>query len=290
MSLTSGQLAQIACLFEVTARKPGNVHRFCDFADTNYLDFVLSAAAIVGPLDRARQIGLGPCVLEAVEATRQVVATNTNLGMILLLAPLAAVPDGIELERGVESVLAATTIDDAGFVYRAIRLARAGGLGQVADQDVASEPTVPLRDAMRLAADRDLVARQYANGYAEVFQLALPALRAALSAPQPLEMAIVTSFLTLLAQRPDTLIARKRGSFEASEASRGAAEVLASGWPEAPAAEPALDAFDAWLRAEGHARNPGTTADLVTAALFAALRDGTIKLPTSFGLATKGKY
>src|SRR4051795_7320508 len=91
---TPGLLAQVACLMEVTARKPGNVHRGADFPDLHFLDFLLSAAAIAGPLDRAAAEGVGTAVLAAVQSTRRVVSTNTNLGMILLLAPLAAVPAG----------------------------------------------------------------------------------------------------------------------------------------------------------------------------------------------------
>ena len=227
-----GLLAQMACLMEVTARKPGNVHRGVDFEDSHFLDFLLSAAAIAGPLDRARKIGVGRAVREAVEATRRVVATNTNLGMVLLLAPLAAVPDERTLPEGIAAVLAATTIDDARDVYQAIRQARPGGLGTVADQDVAGEPTVTLLQAMRLAADRDLVARQYANDYREVFHEALPALQSALAAGQPLETAIVAAYLAVLAHHPDTLIARKRGWEEARAVSHRAADVLAAGWPE----------------------------------------------------------
>ncbi|MBX6315897.1 MAG: triphosphoribosyl-dephospho-CoA synthase [Isosphaeraceae bacterium] len=273
-SLSPGQLAQVACLLEVSARKPGNVHRFRDFEDATYLDFVLSAAAIAGPLDGVRRLGVGATVLGAIEATRRLVATNTNLGMVLLLAPLAAVTEGIGLREGVAAVLEGLTIEDARLVYRAIRLAQPGGLGTASEQDVATEPTVTLRDAMCLAADRDAIARQYANGFAEVFAIALPALQAALAAGEPLEAAIVTAYLTLLARVPDTLIARKLGPAMAAEASRRAAEALEAGrTPEA------LAALDAWLRADGHARNPGATADLTTAALFVALRDGTIGLP-----------
>jgi triphosphoribosyl-dephospho-CoA synthase len=280
-----GLLAQIACMMEATARKPGNVHRFRDFDDSGYLDFLLSAAAIAGPLDRACEAGVGQTVRAAVEATRGVVATNTNLGMILLLAPLAAVPAEVTLRDGVAAVLAATTVDDARHVYRAIRRARPGGLGTAADQDVAGEPTVTLRQAMQLAADRDLVARQYAVDYRDVFEEALPVLRSGLAAAYPLETAIIAAHLGLLANHPDTLIARKRGGDEAREASRRAAGVLAAGWPETPRGRTACDELDAWLRADGHARNPGSTADLVTSALFAALRDGTIPLPRPIGPA-----
>lgn len=281
--LSPGRLAQLACLLEVTARKPGNVHRFRDFDDVSYFDFVLSASAIADPLDHVRVIGVGEAVLRAVEATRRLVATNTNLGMILLLAPLAGVAADEPLTTGVLPVLRETTRDDARWVYRAIRLAMPGGLGVVDAEDVVGEPTVTLLESMRLAAGRDLVARQYANGYLEVFRVALPALRSSLGEGRPLETAIVASALALLAGHPDTLIARKRGVVEAHEASRRAAEVLALGWPVAPAGLALLEDFDLWLRAEGHSRNPGATADLVTAALFAALRDGTIPLPMAAG-------
>jgi triphosphoribosyl-dephospho-CoA synthase len=278
-SMGPGQLAQIACLLEATARKPGNVHRYRDFDDTHYLDFLLSAAAIAEPLGCAPVTPVGATVLRAVQATRRLVGTNTNLGMILLLAPLAAVPIGQELREGVAMILGATTKEDAALVYRAIRLARPGGLGKVEAQDVSDEPTITLLEAMRLAADRDLVARQYATGYADVFDHALPSLQAAIRQGHSLETAIIFAYITFLAHRPDTLIARKLGEATALEASARAASVLRVGWPDNSEGIEALAAFDDWLRANGHARNPGAAADLITAALFAALRDGTIELP-----------
>lgn len=272
---SAGTLAQVACLLEATARKPGNVHRFADFDDASYLDFALSAQAIGPAMDEARDIGVGRAALAAVEATRRVVSTNSNLGMILLLAPLAAAHEvGFDLESGVIRVLDGLTIDDARYAYRAIRLASPGGLGSAGDQDVKDEPTVSLLDAMRLASDRDLVARQYATGYADVFRLALPSLRSALMRGVSLEDAIIHSYLTSLKQSPDTLIARKRGIEVAQEVSRRAAEALDSG---------DFASFDDFLRQDGHARNPGATADLMAAALFAALAEGTIALPRPSG-------
>ncbi|MDB5352847.1 MAG: mdcB [Planctomycetota bacterium] len=272
---SSGLLAQIACVMEVTARKPGNVHRFRDFDDATYLDFLLSAAAIAAPMDEARSLGVGRTVLASVEATRRVISTNTNLGMILLLAPLAvAYESGGDLASSVANVLDVLTVDDARFAYQAIRLARPGSLGRSDEEDVADEPTISLRDAMRLAADRDLVARQYANGYADVFGLALPALRSVLIDGRSLEDAIIHAYLTVLARHPDTLILRKRGPLLAAEASRLAADALTTG---------SVDTLDAFLRSDRHALNPGATADLICAALFAALADGTMALPRPSG-------
>jgi triphosphoribosyl-dephospho-CoA synthase len=280
-ALPVGLCAQAACLLEVTARKPGNVHRFRDFDDATLIDFLLSAAAIGPVLERTRERRVGETVLAAVRATRRVTAGNTNLGIVLLLAPLAAVPPGEELSAGVEGVLARLDREDARLVYQAIREAAPGGLGNAPEQDVRDEPTLSLREVMALAAGRDLVARQYANGFREVLGEGVPALRAALERAGWLEYAIITCQMHLMAKFPDTLIARKRGRAEAEQSAALALRVLEAGWPDRPAVSP-LAELDHWLRAEGHGRNPGTTADLVTACLFAALREGIITLPQRF--------
>src|SRR5271166_4419805 len=152
--------ALTGCLWEVSARKAGNVHRFADFHDLTYLDFVLSAAAMAPVLQADLDKPLGVTILDAIRATRDWVQTNTNLGIVLLMAPLSKCEPG-HWRSQLEAKLAATTIDDARYVYEAIRLANPGGLGKVSDQDVAGQPTQTLQEVMTLAADRDLVARQY---------------------------------------------------------------------------------------------------------------------------------
>ena len=274
-----GLCAQVACVWEATARKPGNVHRYRDFDDAGYVDFLLSAAALAPVLATACQRPVGATVLEAVRATRRVVRTNTNLGIALLLAPLAAVPAGEDLRAGVERVLAALTVEDARLAYEAIRQAAPGGLGHVTEQDVAAEPTRTLREVMALAAGRDLIARQYASSYTEVFDDGAPAVFAGLGLSGSVEGAVIHAHLTLMARHPDTLIARKRGPAEAAEAAARARMVLEEGWPHRPAGRAALAELDDWLRAEGNGRNPGATADLIAACLFVLLREGTIPLP-----------
>jgi triphosphoribosyl-dephospho-CoA synthase len=270
-----GLCAQVACVWEATARKAGNVHRYRDFDDASYVDFLASAAAIAPVLTTACHRPVGETVLECVRATRSVVRTNTNLGIILLLAPLAAVPPDEPLRTGVSRVLNALTVADAERVYEAIRLASPAGLGRAPEQDVYdAAPTQTLREVMALAAGRDLIARQYVNGFAEVWDDGVPALLTGLRVKQSLEGAILFAQLTLLAKHPDTLIRRKCGLAEAQEASRRAAAVLAG--------REAFADFDAWLRAEGRRRNPGTTADLLAACLFILLREGTIQLPLAY--------
>src|SRR4051812_4787350 len=152
--MSAGLYAQLACIWEATARKPGNVHRFLDFDDATYLDFILSAAASAPLLEDVAKRGVGATVLAGVEARRRLVPTNTNLGILLLLAPLAAVPPGADLAAGVVRILDGLTLDDSRAVFQAIRLAQPGGLGRASDQDVNAEPTLPLRQVMTLAADR----------------------------------------------------------------------------------------------------------------------------------------
>lgn len=281
MPPSPGLCAQVACVWEVMARKPGNVHPGCAFADMTCQDFLLSALAVGPVLDAAAGHGVGVTVLEGVRATRRVVQTNTNLGILLLLAPLAAVPPGQELRAGLSRVLDGLDVEDARAAFEAIRLARPGGLGSVAEQDVGEAPTEPLGRVMALAAGRDLIARQYVDGFREVFEDGVPALREALGRAGRLEGAIISAHLRLMASHPDSLITRKRGRAEAEEAARRAAAVLEAGWPGTEAATAALAGLDTWLRADSNARNPGTTADLVAASLFVALREEVIRLPLS---------
>ncbi len=225
-----GLCAQLACIWEATARKPGNVHRYQDFEDVRYLDFIVSAAAIAPVMETARDRSVGETVLEAIRATRRVTATNTNLGIVLLLAPLAcasAHSTGLSLQITLKAVLCSLDEADSVAVYEAIRLAVPGGLGRVAEQDVHDRPTMGLRQVMGLAADRDLIARQYDNWFEDIFLFGLSQLEHGLTLAGDLERAIIYCQLQLLKAFPDSLIQRKRGIDEAAEACDLARRVLA---------------------------------------------------------------
>lgn len=272
--------AQLACVLEASAEKPGNVTPRHDFDDTSYEDMLRSAIALGPVLGGAAERGVGETVLAAVQATRAVAGANTNLGIALLLAPLARaalgapVPDNVPLRERAAAVLGALTVDDARAAYAAIRLAGAGGLDAPVEHDVRDDPRATLREAMVAAAGRDAIAAEYAGDFALTFELGAPALGDALDAGLAPRDAAVELALRLLAVVPDTLIARKRGVAVAERVSAGAARVLAAGGVRSEAGRRALDAFDRSLREHGNALNPGTTADLVTAVLFVALLEG----------------
>lgn len=251
--------AQLACLLEASAPKPGNVSPGRHFSDARFEDFLASAAAI-GPAFAA-ELPLGAMIHAAIRATSRWTRSNTNLGIVLLLAPLAqAARSERPLRDALRDILAATTVDDAREVYAAIRLAQPGGMGTVDHQDVSAEPSVTLMEAMRLAAERDTIAAEYVDGYPVTFDVGLPAIIAARSEGLDWEAATVKTFLALLAAIPDSHIARQHGHATAVAVSDRARAVVD------------VADFDRHLRTAG--LNPGTTADLTAAALFVALLTG----------------
>lgn len=304
---------RLACVWEATAAKVGNVHPTAAFADCGYVDFC-RAAEEVAPLlagpdnkrpgdgrhDNDERLGsderpgnderpgsdeqraalagganagspsLGDRVLAAITATRAVTTANVNLGIVLLIAPLAMARDRADVRR----VLAALTSADGAKVYRAIAIAGAGGLDSDPvdprwDVATAAPEAIDLIAAMRLARDRDRIARQYAEDFADFFDNVLPVVEAELAATDELGEAIVRAQLRLLAAEPDSLILRKCGAGIADEVCRRAAAC----WAAADAAHRAQrESLDRWLREDGNRRNPGTTADLIAAALYWLIR------------------
>jgi triphosphoribosyl-dephospho-CoA synthase len=282
-----GLAAQLACLLEASAPKPGNVSPGHHFSDLRYEDFLASALAIGAPLATAGEQSVGATIRASIQATTQWSPSNTNLGIVLLFAPLARAASmmgsdpftarhsrGLTLQDAVRHVLDATTIDDAREVYAAIRLARPGGLGRAEAQDVSTEPTMTLLEVMRLAAHRDTIASEYATGFEITFGAAVPALERARRDGLPWDEAVVETFLTVLAAVPDTHIARRSGQELADDVTVRAQRVLAQGGVRSDAGRQAIEDMDRSLRDEKNSGNPGTTADLTAAAIFVVLLGG----------------
>lgn len=270
--------AQIAGLLEVNACKPGNVTRFQNFEDCNFEDFLVSTVAIGPAFREAVHAPVGGTILRAVKDTHMLVGTNTNLGMMLLLAPLAKAaglghPDGLRM--AVMEVLETLTIADARLAFEAIRIAGPAGMGKVGECDVSDEEIgVTLRDAMKLAQDRDAVAREYITGFEISFEIGYPTLHQYWKQGRRLSEAILQTFLTILANVPDSLIARKNGMVVAEHVSGLAREILERGGIFSDSGEQDFLRLNHILRDRRHLMNPGTTADLVAAALFVLLSEG----------------
>lgn len=263
-----------ACELELQALKPGNVHVYAEGHGMGVQDFrtsaLVSAAALTEPT-----LALGERMLIAVTATREAVACNTNLGIVLLAGPLLAAAQarrpGEGLRRAVARVLEHTTRKDADCAYRAIRMAAPAGLGVAPEQDVNGAPDVDLRQAMIQAAHRDRIALQYRSVFPDVFEFALPRLRDLQLRWNDPTWAVAGVYMELLARHPDTHVARKYGAEIAASLChkvRPLAEDF-TGAREPAAFTDRLMELDRKFKCAGI--NPGTTADLTVATVLAGV-------------------
>ncbi|MEP9373995.1 triphosphoribosyl-dephospho-CoA synthase [Mesorhizobium sp. KR1-2] len=258
-----------ACRQEIDALKPGNVHRFADGHRMTTEQFLTSARVSSAPLTDS-ELSLGSRIREAVRATRDAVGTNTNLGIVLLCAPLAAAAamEGADLRANLRRVLDAIDLDDTAAVFEAIVLASPGGLGEAPKHDVHERPTAGLLEAMREASGRDRIGSQYVTGFADIFEAGLPAVWAAVARGEHGMWPAVHAYLEFLTAFPDSHILRKHGA-EIAEAVRAEATSVRREFQAAGDEKTRIEvllAFDARLKARDI--NPGTSADLTVACLL----------------------
>lgn len=285
LQYTAGQLASWVCQLEVAASKPGNVHRGADFEDVTLVDFLSSGIALGSAIDSQPPTGgTGSMILSAVERTNLVAKTNTNLGMVLLICPLAKLVQRAESidPQSIAAEIDAITGAESQAVYQAIAKAKAGGLSRVDSHDINDAGSTPERiiDAMEIASDRDMVAKQYCCGYADVIEFVLPAIEEGLQRFGKISLGIVWAHVKTMARFPDSLISRKLGDPVARKSSSMAAQCL----EQLTNADDddfwrSVGDLDFWLRSDGHRRNPGTTADLIAAALYVGLANDCFEMP-----------
>ncbi len=205
---------EYACEIELRAFKPGNVSIYADGHDMTVEDFRVSARQSAEPITNS-QYSLGERIYYAVKATREAVGCNTNLGIILLCAPLIVAAENVkptdELRTKLAEVLANTSVEDAEWVFRAIALAAPGGLGESETQDVAEKPGVTLTQAMALAQERDRIARQFTTNYKDVFEFLVLRYNISFNRWGDAEWSAVAVYAAMLAKYPDSHIERKYG-------------------------------------------------------------------------------
>ncbi len=266
------------CWLDIHALKPGNVSVYSDGQGLVVDDFLSSTRASAEPIT-APDLSLGERILNAAQSTYDAVGTNTNLGIILLISPLIqalyAMNDSsvIRVENfqsQLHEILDATSLNDSVKVYQAIRLMNPGGMGEKEDQDVSKEPDVSLLKTMQIASSWDRIAAQYSNSFKEVFHFGLPKFRSLLHRWQDEKWATTGLFMSYLSQFPDSLIERKYGVLKAKEISDMIRDLemdlcrsdLPGGY------EAQLIKIDNQLKRD--LINPGTTADLTAASIFAS--------------------
>lgn len=274
--LTSEQLAKTyktACMAELQALKPGNVHVFSDGHGMTIHDFIKSAD-VTADIIAKPTLTLGERVLYALSATQQAVGQNTNLGMLLLCGPLIHASLHVDFNQSflqnLRNTLNQLTVNDAEFVAKAIVLANPAGLGSVSLHDVHQKPTVTLLEMMRAAQNDDQIAWQYANCYQDIIGFGVTRYVEAMTKWQNSAWATTALYLGFLTHNPDTHVTRKYGEVAANALMQEAAEFEKMYWAtENPKlVQKHLLDWDASLKQRGI--NPGTSADLTVATLLAA--------------------
>lgn len=257
---------------EIEAFKPGNVSVYADGHDMTVKDFITSAN-VSAPLLCQPQASLGQRVLESVKATQAAVGCNTNLGMLLLFAPIimaaeAEFNDVNRLRQNLESTLSLLTQSDAEQVYEAIRIANPGGLGKVDSEDVSEAPKCSLMEAMKLASNRDTVALQYTNNFKEIFESGYSTIKCFDQSWNSVKWSTVSCYLMFMTSTADSHIKRKYGA-QIAEQIRKKSGVIAEKFHKASEPESEINlirGFDEELKAENY--NPGTCADLTAASIL----------------------
>jgi triphosphoribosyl-dephospho-CoA synthase len=299
---------QLAILLEINAPKPGNVHRNANFHKTHYEHFLASTVAIASSLKtattkgiqvaegkiRTADIGIGEIIKDAVQRIDSWQhGGNTLLGTIILLIPMAAAAgktmkenngtiDLTKLRTNMKAIVTATTPEDAVAVYEAIAIAKPGGLNkaprfdatQTSSKQEILETRTALFDVFKISAEYDAISSEWVNDFTIIFDVGYPFLQEELKKRNNINDAVVHTFLKVLSEASDTLIARRIGLTKAQEISHQAKETLELGGIDTKKGKEALEAFDKNLRDPENKLNPGTTADLITATLALLILNG----------------
>jgi triphosphoribosyl-dephospho-CoA synthase len=298
---------QIAILLEVSANKPGNVNFTANFENTHTEHFLASAIA-AGPIfqkaaKRGIQIANGKRTINKAELGKLIKLCikdvmewqhggNTILGTVMLLIPISVAAgmtpinekyemDFNILRKNINNIIYASTATDSVHLYEAIELAMPSGLNQAPDLSVNNPQSkqrlitenITLHQVFNISKNYDDICSEWINNYPITFDEAYPYLKEQLTKTDQ-NTAIVNTFLKILAQHPDTFIARKAGIEKAKTISTQAKKILEIGGATTTAGKTAITEFDHNLRKTGNDHNPGTTADITAATLSLCTLNG----------------
>ena len=274
-------LARLAAVLEVSSQKPGNVGPEHDFPDTGYEDFIAGSIAIGEGIENStdngfragkgeidvNEIGIGNSILKCISDVKESHGGgNTHLGMVMLFVPIAA-GAGLCLGKGkdpkgglrdsIAEVLGNSTVEDSDNLYDAIELSDVSGLGKLLRKEM------PFHELMKNSLKKDTIAEELSEGMPIVFERGVPALDRNRERAGDLRKAVTQTYLELLAEFPDTFIARKLSMEDAEGVSKKAKEMVEKGGIFTEDGIRAVEDFDNFLRNSEKKLNPGTTADLV---------------------------
>ena len=259
-----------ACHSELEALKVGNVHIYGHGHQMTVQHFVASADC-AAPFIGDTTLSVGERIRASIEATHAEVGSNTNLGIVLLAAPIAAATQSTMYQRqgclrpALRDVLVNLSQQDAVDAYAAICMAYEPHLGTREQHDVRDAPTITLYQAMQHAQDNDIIARQYATAFEDVYAQGVALLNK--NKHRPLGDTITELHVRFLSSLEDSHIARQHGTKVAARIQEQAhTYVLALEAEGLDEIKGRLLAWDRQLKAQNI--NPGACADLVVASLM----------------------
>lgn len=275
--------AELALLLEVAGTpKPGNVDRHRDLPDLQFDHFLAGAVGARDGLELAANgAAIGPAFERAVEGMSAQKGGNTQFGSLLLLVPLVRAARAEVSQPVAEAVVRDTTVSDAAAFYRAfeyVDVAVPDPPAAMAALDVRrgkdaipalEERGLTLYDVLDRSVPGDDVAREWVRGFDRSFAAA----ERLAETDGPVSNRTAAVFLSLLAERPDTLVTTRHDGATARAVTDRAAGLIEEDALETNPA--AVESFADDLVARGI--NPGTTADITAAGLFIALEHGAIE-------------
>ena len=259
-----------ACRKDIELIKPGNVNIKSPHSDTKAEDYLESSLLSSKELFKT-DYSLGERILNSIKVTRSKVKTNTNLGIILLCAPIIHACiyfNNLTLREGLKKTLSTSTVKDTQDLCMAINISAPGGLGTREIYDTASKPTVSILEIMNHSASYDRISYQYSHDYSDIFDFIIPRLVFLNKKHNSLDISLSLMFMEILAKIPDSHISRKFDDKIAKKTSNNASDLLKILDREYSPdyLVDRLNNLDYEYKKKGI--NPGTTADLLVASLM----------------------
>ena len=259
-----------SCKKDIELIKPGNVNLLSSHKDTKAQDYLDSAILSSKELFN-QNYSLGKRILESVNVTRSQVNVNTNLGIILLCAPVIQSYidfNNLDLREGIKKTLSTTSIKDTHDLCAAINISSPGGLGDSDMYDTASYPNASIKQIMDYSQEYDRISYQYSHNFSDIFDFIIPKLELLNQRYESLDISLSLLFIEILAKIPDSHISRKFGDKIAKKTSNNAHDLLKilDREHDPDYLAKALNNLDYEYKKKGI--NPGTTADLLVASLM----------------------
>ena len=259
-----------SCKKDIELIKPGNVNLLSSHKDTKAQDYLDSAILSSKELFN-QNYSLGKRILESVNVTRSKVNVNTNLGIILLCAPVIQSYidfNNLDLREGIKKTLSTTSIKDTHDLCAAINISSPGGLGDSDMYDTASYPNASIKQIMDYSQEYDRISYQYSHNFSDIFDFIIPKLEFLNQRYESLDISLSLLFIEILAKIPDSHISRKFGDKIAKKTSNNAHDLLKilDREYDPDYLAKALNNLDYEYKKKGI--NPGTTADLLVASLM----------------------